>query len=92
MPLAPLCECLSLAREDLEAECFDSISNLTGFGFVALRTTLSVSFFRGEMVSKGINEFEEFRMPPPFLLASFSLENMSGDKVLKHFPSQDCFT
>lgn len=91
MPLATLCECLSLAREDFEAECFDSISNSTFFGFVALRTTLSVSFFRGEMMSEGINEFEEFGMPSPFLLA-FSLANVSGDKALKHFPSQDCFT
>lgn len=92
MPLAILCECLSLAREDLEAECFDSISNSTFFGFVALQTTLSVSCFRGEVRSEEINEFEEFGMPLPFLLAAFSLENVSGDKGLKHFPSQDCFT
>lgn len=92
MPLATLSECLFLEREDLEAECFDSISISTFFVFVALEPAFLVSFFAEEMISEGTKELKEFGMPSSFLLASFSLENVWGDKALKHFPSQDCFT
>lgn len=90
--LATLWECLSLAREDLETECFDSTCISVFFGFVALWTTLCVSLFTGVRMSEGIIVFEEFVVTHLSLLASFSLENVSGDKTLKHFPSQDCLT
>lgn len=76
MPLATLSECLFLEREDLEAECFDSISISTFFVFVALEPAFLVSFFAEEMISEGTKELKEFGMPSSFLLASFSLENV----------------